>query len=65
MNGWYVEFGLDGLGEFKDLFALASIMNAMSPACDAAMGDERYKCIDPAIRYRCSTSNIFATQAFD
>ena len=64
-NGWYVEVGLDGLGEIKDLFTLAIIKNAMSPDCDAAMGDERYMCIDPAIRYRCSTSNIFATQVFD
>ena len=51
MNGWNVEGGLDGLGEVKVLFTLASMKNAISPACDAAMGDERYKCIDPAVRY--------------
>ena len=65
MNGWYVKGGFDGLGEIKDPFNLASIKNAISPACDAAMGDERYNCIDPAFSYRCSTSNTFATQVFD
>jgi len=65
MNGWYVEGGLDGLGEVKDLFTLANMKNAISPSCDAAMGEERYKCIDPATSYRYSTSNIFATQVFD
>ena len=39
--------------------------NAISPAFDAVLGDERYKGIDPAISYRYSTSNIFVTQISD
>lgn len=62
INGWYPKESVETI---KDLFTKANMSSAISPACEAAMSGEPYKCLDGATSYKYSTQKLFATQIFD
>merc|ERR1719446_1118859 len=61
MSGWYAS-NYDHLDE---VFSMHSMSTDAISACGTAMGSENYKCLDPAVSYKYSSTPTFVVQMLD